>query len=83
MADKESSPPPATTIGSSPVTPAAKRVKTTSPPKKTAEATSSVVPAQGDDMAAQAVSAVNTTGNTVGEGHVEGFDDVVSILLPR
>ena len=83
MADKESSPAPAAAIGSSPVTPAAKRVRTTSPPKETVEATSSVVPAQGDDKPAQAVSPVNTSGNTVGEGHVEGFDDVVSTLLPR
>lgn len=84
MADKESTPPPAAAaIGSSPVTPAAKRVRTTSPPKETVEATSSVVPAQGDDTATEAVIAVNTTANTVGQGHVEGFDDVVSTLLPR
>ena len=83
MADKESTPPPtAVAIGSSPVTPAAKRVRTTSPPKETAQTTTETVPAQRDGNTTADDTMVNTTRSTVGEDHVERFDDVVSTRLP-
>lgn len=76
MAEKETTPPPTgADIDKSPMTPAAKRVRMTSPPKAPAQATDSTLPAQGRSNTTGGETVGNTIRVTVGEDHVEEFDD--------
>lgn len=81
MTEKETThPPTGPDIGSSPMTPAAKRIRMGSLLEATAQGTDSTVPAQRDSTTIEDDTAVHTIRTTVGEDHVEEFDDATRIL---